>query len=206
MRWGGWHFLLDCYQWVSHHYWYKRSGLASVLRYSSPHPREQWYVEKRGTQIAEDLVSEIMWLPAVIEIETDIGLVVVVHAEVRPIYGHWNEVKEYLASHDNQAELDSSFLLTGRTRLMKGTLQPDRVVEGVDLIISGHTSVKKPTLLGNSLFIETGIVFGVKKIDEEFSALTIVDVCSKECYLFSLSGEQMALHAITLPCKDQTDL
>jgi hypothetical protein len=43
MRWGGWHFLLDCYQWVSHHYWYKRSGLASVLRYGQKNEETEKY-------------------------------------------------------------------------------------------------------------------------------------------------------------------
>ncbi|MCI4411350.1 MAG: metallophosphoesterase [Thiotrichales bacterium] len=170
------------------------------------HPREKWYVEKRGTQIAEDLVSAIMWLPVAIEIETDNGLVVVVHAEVRPTYGHWNEVKEYLASHDNQAQLDYSFLLTGRSRIRKQAMQPERIVEGVDLVISGHSGVKSPTLLGNSLFIDTGIVFGVKKVDDEFAALTIFDVGSKECYMFSLSGEQIVLNAVTMPCEEKAGL
>ena len=110
------------------------------------------------------LSDQLKQLPLIMDIETQQGEVVgIVHAEVRPTYAHWHEVIELVNRYQSMAEVDiANRLLTGRTRLRKyATLPYDRHVEGVSMVISGHTCVKRPTWVGNSLFIDTGLLENV---------------------------------------------
>jgi serine/threonine protein phosphatase 1 len=90
-------------------------------------------------------------LPLGIEVETDRGLVGIVHAEVP--HCNWNEFKALYA--DNKEHFES-VALWARTRLARGTT---REVIGVDHVYVGHSYVEEPLTLGNVTYVDTGSGF-----------------------------------------------
>lgn len=90
-------------------------------------------------------------LPLAIEVETDRGLVGIVHAEVP--HCNWNEFKSLYA--DNKEHFET-VALWARSRLARGTT---REVVGIDHVYVGHSSVEKPLTLGNVTYIDTGLGF-----------------------------------------------
>jgi serine/threonine protein phosphatase 1 len=132
------------------------------------------------------LSDQLKRLPLIMDIETAHGLIGIVHAEVRPTYGHWAEVIELVSRYQSMAEVDiANRLLTGRTRLRKhATLPYDRQVEGVSMVISGHTCVKRPTWVGNSLFIDTGLVYGIQQVDGADAGLSLINLNDAICHYY----------------------
>lgn len=90
-------------------------------------------------------------LPMAIEVETDRGLVGIIHAEVP--HSDWNEFKTLYA--DNKEHFDT-VALWARTRLARGTT---REVVGVHHVYVGHSTVDNPLTLGNVTYVDTGSGF-----------------------------------------------
>lgn len=87
-------------------------------------------------------------LPLAIEVETDKGLVGIVHAEV-PL-DDWTLFKSQY--HENQIRFEASALWK-RSRIDRGRTHP---VEGVVAVYCGHTPVERYTVLGNVHCLDTG--------------------------------------------------
>lgn len=90
-------------------------------------------------------------LPLAIEVETDRGLIGIVHAEVP--WCNWNDFKALYA--DNKEYFDA-VAMWSRTRLSRGTT---RIVEGIHHVYVGHSCVDQPTTLGNVTYVDTGSGF-----------------------------------------------
>ena len=95
---------------------------------------------------AVDLVREFNKLPSIIEVETKSGLIGVVHADINVSF--WDVFKQRVESIHNE-RMNS---LWGRTRIEK---MISGKIGGVRLVILGHTPKVDPTLLGNTLYIDT---------------------------------------------------
>jgi hypothetical protein len=57
----------------------------------------------------------------------------------------------------------------------KRKLQPQSYIDNIAYTFHGHTPVKKPLLLGNQFFIDTGAVYGIKKNKQ--GSLTMIEIC-----------------------------
>lgn len=96
-------------------------------------------------------------LPIVIELVTPSGTMGIVHGDVQ--HTDWNEFIEYVNSTTTESELDSLILNT--------SLRDDRIktnntktVSNIDYIIHGHTYTPGPRMIGNVIYLDTGLVFG----------------------------------------------
>jgi serine/threonine protein phosphatase 1 len=100
----------------------------------------------QGWTCGEELMDELKNLPTFITINHALGYRVgICHAE--PPTRDWNDVKEGLS------EYEISRAIWGRTSLSDRS-QPE--IKNIDLTVHGHTIIKEPKRLANSLFIDTG--------------------------------------------------
>lgn len=111
----------------------------------------QWFLDLPN-KIQRLYASMFVQLPMLIEIEgpnnTKIGIA---HAEIPSV--SWNEMVE------SNNERDIRTVLWGRELAKMHRDQGIswfRSVEGIDLVIHGHSVVRKPVKLGNRLLIDTG--------------------------------------------------
>lgn len=93
-------------------------------------------------------------LPVAIELETEAGLVGVVHADC-PV-AHWHELEPMLRMN---LPAESAFALSMRDRCMWSRDRADKGlsswVGGVRAVVVGHTPFERWTTLGNTIFIDT---------------------------------------------------
>lgn len=94
-------------------------------------------------------------LPVAIEIATPWGTVGLAHAGVK---GTW---QEHCAAWENVGGLSKTVLqkLYHRTLWSRSkiTNHDESMVEGVDLVVVGHSRVPRPGALGNVLYLDTGV-------------------------------------------------
>lgn len=86
-------------------------------------------------------------LPLAIEIETDSGLIGIIHAECP--YNDWNKLRENVATLPEYA-LDCA--LWNRNRIQTGL---DDNILNVHQVFVGHTPINDPVRLGNVYYIDT---------------------------------------------------
>lgn len=94
-------------------------------------------------------------LPIAIEVETENGLVGIVHADCPT--DQWADMHEGLRGE--HAEQFAMMCMWDRRRYKSGGTTN---VSGVHQVIVGHTPVKEETIRGNVRYIDTGAVFGKK--------------------------------------------
>lgn len=119
------------YKLICHESWIKQGGL--------------WFqslLECEKQEVA-DLISV---LPFAIEVETDHGVVGIVHAD--PIVDHWSSMETFLQRSENRQRV-----MWSRTR-SKG-LNPYSVL-GIQAVVVGHTVFSEPVWRNNVLHIDTG--------------------------------------------------
>jgi len=111
--------------------------------------------------LLEEMASQYRELPYVIEVDTDLGKVGVVHADM-PNVMSWDDtldaiengkLKEkqmqvYLWSRDTYRKLRMSLEYPGAIK--------ETFIEGVHKVYVGHSIVKQPASYGNMMFIDTG--------------------------------------------------
>ena len=94
-------------------------------------------------------------LPLAIEIETEEGLVGIVHAGCP--YASWVELTTILENPSNYSRKDlgelADALTWSRERIQA---MDDSIVVGVRAVVVGHTPMQRVTSLGNTIFIDTG--------------------------------------------------
>jgi serine/threonine protein phosphatase 1 len=103
-------------------------------------------------------------LPYLIEVETDDGLVGIVHAEV--IDNCWETTKSKLSSDDPAYTVEKC--LWARTRIKSKETTP---ILGLHKLYVGHTPMKEVTTLGNVIYVDTGAVYG-----EDGGLLTVLKI------------------------------
>ncbi len=144
-----------------------------------------WFVdESEETQAA--LRTAIAALPLIIEIETPIGVVGIVHADV-PRKLSWQDFVGKVESGDAKAVETA---LWGRNRAMGRVRQG---VEGVARVFCGHTPVMGGVRsVGNVYCMDTGAVYG---LTQGFSAasLAIMQLTSDEAHLGEVIDRPPAL-------------
>lgn len=91
-------------------------------------------------------------MPLAIEVETQDGLVGIVHAEVP--FGNWDLFR---SSIEGNEEMFEAVAMWARTKITKGD---DSLVKGVLEVYCGHTPVEHEVVLGNVHYIDLGACFG----------------------------------------------
>lgn len=103
----------------------------------------------------QDFVHVFENLPFVIDIETKNGLVGILHADC-PV-DDWNILEAKLTGE--RADLFINSCLWDRFRIHNNVFS---MVSNIHKIYVGHAPVDNPTMLGNIMYIDTGVVFGGK--------------------------------------------
>lgn len=105
----------------------------------------------------QEVADEFSWMPICIEVETNAGLVGIVHADIKGT--NWQEFIEQLENPRSNNHLKDllEHALWNRDRIRA---MDDTGVEGLHMMYVGHTPVKVPLPLGNVRYVDTGAVFG----------------------------------------------
>jgi serine/threonine protein phosphatase 1 len=90
-------------------------------------------------------------LPLAMEVETDQGVIGIIHAEVPNC--NWHQFKTLYPF--NKEHFDA-VAMWARTRIARGTT---RQVIGIDHVYVGHSCVDNPLTLGNVTYVDTGAGF-----------------------------------------------
>jgi len=119
-------------------------GYGGFSLWRDPRNGGQWSADISSEKLKElqDLVEAKCW--NTLTVNTAYGTVGVVHAESAR---KWTD----------NCLLDRENNLWARSRIYHA---PGPTVTGVDIVVVGHTPVKKPMKLANVLYIDTGAVFG----------------------------------------------
>lgn len=104
----------------------------------------------------------------------------VVHAEVMESYASWDD---FLGKLEDNNPYAKQAAVWGRDFVeYKDCEEYQKPLDGVDLLIHGHTPVKAPLKVGNRLHIDTGLVYG--------KHLTIYEMDSEEVFTFDLVDKE----------------
>jgi serine/threonine protein phosphatase 1 len=126
------------------------------------------WLEEMDPEFRQRLVQRLADLPIVLEIETETGIVGLVHGDV-PLGLSWEEFKAGLAT---PKILDCA--LNGRDRVLN---ESEAFIEGVSRVYLGHTRVVRPLVLGNCCAIDTGAASrGGDASGYSVGVLTVLDV------------------------------
>jgi serine/threonine protein phosphatase 1 len=150
------------------------TGLESVPRYVGriteyeySYHGGDWLLDE--TQVRRVEVATIFQkLPIAIEVETVVGRVGVIHAEVPN--GTWTHTDSI--ARDSPA---ATAALWGRGKIKSGDYS---VVSNIDYVVVGHTIVNVPVMLGNVCYIDTGAVYSYMPNSPHYSkdrTLTLVE-------------------------------
>lgn len=90
-------------------------------------------------------------LPLMIEVETESGLVGLVHADVP--YGDWQKALSAVAEGGWEGSHAEAVCQWSRSRIERGDTSG---VSGVRAVVVGHTPMRRPAVLGNVYHIDTG--------------------------------------------------
>jgi serine/threonine protein phosphatase 1 len=117
----------------------------------------EWFVDMLIGDQAK-YVEMFDQLPYLIEVETDAGLIGIVHAEC-PV-NDWEELK-YLVNEGNDYNHESyrNDCIWSRSRVTVGDCT---IIKNIHEIYVGHTPMRSVTKAGNTNYIDTGAVFGNK--------------------------------------------
>lgn len=112
----------------------------------------QWFMDLNGQfDRQERLVQMMETLPLFIQVPFGDKLIGVLHADaLSPSWSDYN-LDERETSPGNED------VIWGRLRISGGITRP---VNDVDVVVVGHTPVKRPMVLGNVVYIDTGAVYG----------------------------------------------
>jgi serine/threonine protein phosphatase 1 len=156
--------------------WRLHGGKDSAIRCNGG----EWLLDMAdNTQVVDDIVAYMAALPYAIEIETDDGLIGIVHANV-PVPS-WAQMVHALEHENRDGPLRrkviwdrsrwklrraAGFASLRRAaaqmvlRLAPGWCEPGVHVGGVTAVVVGHTPTRKPIVRANVINIDTGAVFG----------------------------------------------
>lgn len=106
----------------------------------------------------QQLVASVLdSLPVCIEVDTDDGLVGIVHADIggNDWAGFVSDLVGPISNNRRKAMLEDALWCRDRIQGERGGN-----VDGLHAMYVGHTPVKQATALGNVIYVDTGAVFG----------------------------------------------
>lgn len=131
-----------------------------AVRWPNGHMDRQNYAANGGAwMIALDremqceVAATLSALPIAIELETESGLVGIVHAECP--FSDWNEFTAKLEDPSLPSKYLSDLIDAAQWSRNRITDLNESIVSGVVGVVVGHTPMQEMTSLGNTLFIDT---------------------------------------------------
>lgn len=122
----------------------------------------KWFFHLPYEQQEELVLLADTKMPLVIEVETDIGTIGVIHANAPDDWQKYHQLNDDEDFFDDALVEDT---IWGRRRIYGN--QSGRV-KGIDYVVVGHTPVEDVTVLENIVYIDTGAVYN--------NSLTILSV------------------------------
>lgn len=108
---------------------------------------------KTSPTFRREFLDEIRKLPIATDMQTSIGRVGMIHADV-PSGMHWDGIVDLINHPDVEQR---RLLLSNRERVKKTDCTP---VPGIERLYVGHNVVRRPMVLGNVVAIDTGAYKG----------------------------------------------
>ena len=131
------------------------------------HNGGEWWLELTAAE-HEVFKQVFAGMPLAIELETDTGMVGIVHADTPPMLS-WDSFMSLLESGDEDALF---YAIWSRTRVSGDVTSP---VKGkMERVYCGHTPTKEAVLVGNVYYIDTGAVYTYEGYQD--ARLTMVEV------------------------------
>jgi len=128
---------------------------------------EWWEDVDAYTQV--EIRQQLSDLPVVFEVATDNGKIGIVHADV-PVGLSWQKIVHSVYIDDEIRD----YMLWSRNRMKYIELTGETIsVEGIDLVILGHTPIKDPLKIANLYYIDTGAAYIQ---DDDLGHLTILQI------------------------------
>ncbi len=128
---------------------------------------EWWEDIDAMTQVT--IRERLAQLPVAFEIASNIGKIGIVHADV-PVGLSWQKIVHSI--HTDEEIRD--YLMWSRNRIKYIQLTGETIpVDGIDLVIMGHTPLKEPLHVCNLYYIDTGAAFIQ---NEDLGHLTIIQI------------------------------
>jgi serine/threonine protein phosphatase 1 len=113
--------------------------------------------------------ARIRSLPYVIEVETDLGVVGIVHADV-PLELSWQDFAARLETDQRLRD----YAVWSRKRITQsesgGEIPP---IAGIDLVVMGHTPLQQAVHAGNIYYLDTGAAYAEALDEAKLSILQI---------------------------------
>lgn len=133
-----------------------------------------------SNDMQEKLYKAFIDLPIAIEIETNIGNVGFIHAEV-PKHQTWQEFKNKVSENDKDTITTA---LTSRKKIIDSA---NHDVEGITRIFCGHSTPDNALVekLGNCYYIDTGAVYGYLGRKENQYSLTLTEIDLDEDHILN---------------------
>lgn len=127
----------------------------------------QWFYSLDQAK-QQELYDAFSQLPIAMEIETEVGLVGIIHADV-PSFD-WKDVKKSLMDKDSNA---NNTALWGRERISR---KITKEILGITKVFVGHSPVKYSLMLGNVHYVDTGACF-------KDGHMTMIEICTGEVFI-----------------------
>lgn len=125
----------------------------------------KWFAKLRQST-RERVYQQIKNLPITIEVKTAWGTIGLVHAEVPLGHTSWQSFVEAVQTSTRVYEqalwgreiIRIAHEYDARALDYPGTIT--QTIDGVDVVVHGHTLIKSPKRIGNRLYIDTGLETG----------------------------------------------
>jgi serine/threonine protein phosphatase 1 len=164
----------QCLDWMVKPYFHSVLGNHEqmAISYFDGEAPAEWYFRNGGAWFIASLHQEqikyvdiFRELPIALEVETEKGLIGIIHAECPVI--SWLDLNDALTGHNKMPYKEMA--IWSRTKIQDQDY--DRIND-IHAVFVGHTVVETPVQLGNVHYIDTGAVF-----DRE---LTLIDMATYE--------------------------
>ena len=128
----------------------------------------KWWITVSDSERAE-ILAKIDELPLAFQVTTDTGEIGIIHADI-PIGLSWQEfIKQLQGNSELQQHAQWSRL---RHRYVTASETVPQI-DGIDLVVVGHSIVPKPLHTANLYYIDTGAAYTEHKIDSKLTLLQI---------------------------------
>jgi len=128
----------------------------------------EWWQDINPT-LQEEIRERLQKLSVAFEVSCDSGQIGIVHADV-PASLSWQKLVHQI--HFDEEVRDYLMWSRNRYKYIQSTGETE-AVEGIDLVIFGHTPISKPLHVANFYFIDTGAYFVQ---EEDLGHLTILQI------------------------------
>lgn len=127
-----------------------------------------WW-EDINQEVQDKIYEQLQQLPIVIEVSCDTGNIGIVHADV-PVGAPWESfIQNIHLDQDLQ-----SYVMWSRNRYKYIQITKETIpVEGIDLVVIGHTPIPEPLHIENLYYIDTGATYVQ---DADLGHLTLLQI------------------------------